>query len=518
MASIATCPGCAAQLAIPDVATAESRAQCPECAAEFAMYETIQLALPQARLLSASDPKSLADAITREDAAEMTPLAAEEKSTAEETCPAGTPQEPGGNRPAANTPLADWQQRLEQGVLAATSSAEEPPLAPTAKETFFPTTTETVTETHATPPSDKAATLLASPPPVRVSDHQPRDEASSATTTQSPASLDAKPVANTLPAPASPPRSPALTTAKSTPSPAQTTAPSASPQRPASARAPRKKWKKVAVLVTAAFLVATPLGAYAWLRTGGPQAAFFRLTEVLPSFFVPAAGGPEAAPAADLPPTSAPVALADSAPPPTQLHVDRQLRPATAEQLVPTSPQSPTTAATFRQRLAEAQAALPSFLAGQLSQDTDMLPVKGKAYMALCRLAEQFDLLHQLGLSPRTQQQIQFGQALFEQTAAREDAQQDLAHIASRWLAYEERSTPGIFFLGEMENPHTVGGETHGHIALLGHPQIKIPVVFISPPKNPGQRIAVVGRIEQTDAALPQVTAFYTFALPDTER
>ena len=88
MASIATCPGCTAQLAIPESAAADSLVLCPECAVEFVLSETIQLNLPRAKILS---PR-------------------EKTSPAVEELPSGGL--------AQDAPLASWEARLKNAIFA----------------------------------------------------------------------------------------------------------------------------------------------------------------------------------------------------------------------------------------------------------------------------------------------------------------------------------------------------------------------------------------------------------------
>src|SRR5690606_1740507 len=57
MSRVATCPQCAAQLAVPDLATSGSRASCPYCNTEFALAGAIR----ELRSLSLVEPQSESD-------------------------------------------------------------------------------------------------------------------------------------------------------------------------------------------------------------------------------------------------------------------------------------------------------------------------------------------------------------------------------------------------------------------------------------------------------------------------
>ena len=94
MASIATCPGCTAQLAIPEATAADSRVLCPECAVEFSLADTIQLTLPKAMILPPNESTPVVAAASSEEVARP------------------------ADAPAKDAPLASWEARLKKVIAA----------------------------------------------------------------------------------------------------------------------------------------------------------------------------------------------------------------------------------------------------------------------------------------------------------------------------------------------------------------------------------------------------------------
>ncbi|MCH7752390.1 MAG: hypothetical protein IH898_09590, partial [Planctomycetes bacterium] len=118
MSSIATCPQCAAQLAVPETASASDQAQCPECRAEFLLAEG------DLRYLSVAKIVEPVKATPPEPEREEPPLAAElpEAELPETELPQAAFSE---ERRAADTissassstsTLSGWEERLRTAI------------------------------------------------------------------------------------------------------------------------------------------------------------------------------------------------------------------------------------------------------------------------------------------------------------------------------------------------------------------------------------------------------------------
>ena len=133
---------------------------------------------------------------------------------------------------------------------------------------------------------------------------------------------------------------------------------------------------------------------------------------------------------------------------------DQAVQTASAEQPVetPAIPEN-SDARQFGSLVSKAQQALPVFLQGDFSTQ-ESIANKGRAYMTLCQLAEQFDFTHQPGLAPTLQSQVQSAQQLVSELFSNAKSRNDLASIASRWWSHPGRSNHGIIFSGEVQKVH----------------------------------------------------------------
>ena len=469
MASIVTCPGCTTQLAIPDAAVADSRVECPQCAAEFSMCETIQLALPTARILPA-----------RQEPTAVEPDQDMEIRTTVET-------------PASDAPLSSWEARLKKALAAETEPAQEP----VGYETFEPA------------PDVSEAFSIESPLKKQCELPHTADDFSEVAAQE-----------QTLVAPSTSLATDVTLDDKST-------ALEICGKNDNRRKSKRRWWPRVVGLVLAGPVLGTLLGFYSLLWIKGPQADYLRLSQFLPETLLPAAmieqPGEEESP----PPRPARSLVEETPsesgkPSPTTL-LDEQVQPATIEQPLALRRQSVNiTAQEFSQLVADARAVLPNLLEGGLS-DQDAFNRKGQAYMALCRLAEKFAFIHQLGLSPQAHDQVRLAKQLFARATSDSTVLGDLTHIASRWWEYGDRGNQGIFLVGQVGKRQAVGTRWLCQLLLAGDSGVEIPVLFEQMSFPVRDWVVVVGRVEALPqqfglsgaaAPSPVVIPLYSYSLP----
>ena len=492
MASIATCPGCTAQLAIPESAAADSLVLCPECAVEFVLSETIQLNLPRAKILS---PR-------------------EKTSPAVEELPSGGL--------AQDAPLASWEARLKNAISAEPDQEYET----NCDEKMEPNSivAQGVEDNKNMPEESELDSQQ-----VGYETYEPffdggstcKDVSQSelpgyevpAMSLNEPAKLEQSAQVN--PSVASPV---ATEITDSTPSP-ETFVPENVPSVNGLQR-PRRRWRTVAATMIAGPLVGTFLGFYGLIWIRGSEADYLQMSRFLPSALYPASlkedsqvEGMDSFGSGD---PHLGLVESNHLSPSLSVRLDAQVQPVAVQQPVRKDDIS---AQDFRQLVINAGAVLPEFHKQNPGQNGGFQQL-AQAYMIVCRLAEKFAFIHQLGLAPQAQQQIEKAKSLFQQVAADESMLKDLTYIASRWWQYKERNNQGIFFVGEIANVQVIGSKTVCQVLLPGNPGIEIPVVFenFKFRFRRGEQIAVVGNIErkpQQPAAenRPLVISQYSFVL-----
>ncbi|NOY30663.1 MAG: hypothetical protein GXP28_10985 [Planctomycetes bacterium] len=435
-ASLATCPLCAKQLAIPEGTSPDDRAECPECDATFLLSNAFQTSLPTARILEAI-----------------------------EASPEGPPAEPMSvEKNSGVASLASWESRLkdvieqdviEQGALEQEATElVDPPNMVDAPQAEQPKVSGPEFEFHIDPPLDEQSL-----------------------------ETEKQPVATEL-AQAEATEAAELTIGLSTLHP----------------RHPRRfSPLKFAALLLGPGLMGIFLGLYALLWIKGPSGDLLHLAQVLPEAMLPwTPASPEIESTKETPPPiDVQDLLVQEEPAEEPLRIetlhDEAVQVATAEEPVPqvfsTLPDE------FSELLAAARVAESDLIGGDLSTNK-AVSQKGKAYMAFCQLAQNFKALHLPDLDASSQAKIASAKELFVSLATNSLAFGDLASIASRWWGYESRPNQGIFFAGQIQNTQTLGAQTLCYVAL-DEPATAtvIPVLLSQPPSLDGDRIAIVGRI-----------------------
>lgn len=539
MANIATCPKCAKQLGLPLGIALADRVECPECQAVFALIETVQISLPQARLLDATEasPK-VADIATDE-----LPLALESEVAKTEPTTVATPKR-------------NWEERLKK-ALAKDCSDEGPAsadLAPTdlAQTDSEPAEEVAVETTDSTAVEPSAANASPLPPAnfeMELDLKSPVDDKSDPTefVTNEPVSfLSELSKAN----PKQPPqqtRAPAKTLADfaaaadipaldlDPPSNESTESPSAQDAAGTAKSAPemtveeffaqdvdehvdehyvappevrtfedpqmiRSRLPKLAALVGGP-VIGSVLGLYGLLWLQGDKADYLGLAQVLPASILPADFGSTAASEEDGPSQERSALLAarelKNEPPDRSVvaKLDAAVTPASAAEPLPPAPNARITIDEYVALVDAAKNAIPDFLAGDL-KTSESVRRKGQAYMAFCRLAENFDFAYQPGLAPSVQDKIREARQLFQEVTSQANYRQELSHIASRWWEYAQRPTPGIFLAGQVEKTQPFGEGTLCWVKLSGKSTLEpIPVLFKIVRYQIGDPIGVVGRV-----------------------
>ncbi|MCH2114664.1 MAG: hypothetical protein MK171_07120 [Pirellulales bacterium] len=437
--------------------------------AKFSLRETIQLSLPKARILPAV----------------VMPAATNFAHDADGTSPA--PKLP------ANAPLSSWETRPKNAVDLNLGTEPNIETAHTidAKQGLEKSAAGTTPDK---PPVYKSPTFGSGnqfDPPVSA---EPAKRTTDPTAAR-PEIRSLYPALTTPDTASTAHLSPSVEATRETPTiPSETVRP------------PRNRWPRVAAAVLGGPILGTLLGFYGLLWMKGPSADYLRLTKALPAALLPQ-GPTEAALAQDrtdpLPDKTGLVTVApNNRPVPVVLHRDEQVHHAAA--LHPPKPRNlpdGISAETFGQLVVKAKAAVSPFVQGSLS-DQASLKRKGQAYMALCRLAEQFGFMNELGLSPQSHQQIRLGQQVFRETTTETDGLADLSQLVSRWWEYQERTSQGIFFVGHIGRVEAVGSQLLCHLALVESTGVEIAVLFDQLPFAEGEIIGVVGRISNGSGSL----------------
>jgi len=437
-ASLATCPLCAKQLAIPEGTSPNDRAECPECDATFLLSNAFQTSLPTARILEAI-----------------------------EASPEGPPAEPVSvEKNPGVASLASWESRLknviEQDAIEQRAIKQEatelvdPPSSVDAPQAEQPKVSGPEFEFHIDPPLAEQSSETEKQP---VATELAATELAQAEAAELTIGL------NTL-----------------------------HPRRPR-----RFSPLKFAALLLGPGLMGIFLGLYALLWIKGPSGDLLHLAKVLPEAMLPwTATSPkientkETPPPVDVQDLLVQEKLAEEPRRVETLH-DEAVQMATAEEPMPQVLE--TLPDPFGELLAVARVAKVDLIGGDLSSN-EAVSQKGKAYMAFCLLAQNFEAIHLPDLDAPSQAKIASAKELFVSLATNSLALGDVASIASRWWGYESRPNQGIFFAGQIQNTQTLGAQTLCYVAL-DEPATAtvIPVLLGQPPSLDGDRITVVGRI-----------------------
>jgi hypothetical protein len=513
MPSIATCPECASQFALPETASASDRAECPECGTELVVADAHQRRLPVARIL---EPPI-------EVPAEPEP---EEPVPVPEFSPAFRSAETISSDSSA---MSGWEERLRKAI---DSTASEP----------FGERASEATESDAASLDNAPEFEFHMDPPL-----ESPSQSFSATPTELPDARDWEeelPAVGSLELPAAAP-----TTVAPKPAPA---APEPAPVEPSTtAVLPKRRSRKSSFVKRAGVavvfgLIGLVLGQYALLWLRGPSADFLHLAQIVPPAMMPTPTSPVMPPqnasagespqsvadesAADeslatasepseVPPLESPPPetaqstpeVSDVAPPlgPPPVTRDDAVEPATVE--LPNTkllPATHTTFAEFAELVASAQAAVPVLVSGDL-KTSESAHAKGHAYMAFCRLAERFDFVNELGLAADAQHEASLAQALFRTTAATVAPQNDFAVIVTRWWQHLKRPNQGIFLVGRIQDVQTVSEHTLYQVAVVDQSESTlIPVLLDTTTYQVGDQLGVVGTIvAEPDKVLPNFQA-----------
>lgn len=545
MADIATCPQCAKQLGLPPAASANDRVECPECLASFSLSETVQISLPPARLLPAESPPSAAPtpAIQSELSASSNATSTDfADKDAEGSC---------------RKPETSWEERLKKALALDSSNDTEPaddrehgdqqlttpeyqPVAQARGKTTIPSPSfefqldpaPTVAEEAAEKPfslelptmSEEVQAAPDAMPSKQVSEARVKtlaDFAATAVDASVGAVPEVEPTKQDEPAPTKPSKSKRL--AKSLASATVPTVKSAAKatkqassvvEKAAKAsvstipgrRIARRGFPKVAAFAVGP-IAGTLLGLYGLLWLQGDKADYVGLSHVLPASMLPAMSPTESEPSgeqAELVATESPLEklLAKRTKAPSQpIKQDQAVSLASATQ--PLAKPS-ISASEFSTRVDAASNALPDLLSGDLTSQAS-IQRKGQAYMALCRLAEQFGFAKQPGLAPGIDAKVREAKQLYRMATSTAAVRRDLAHIAGRWWEYEQRPSPGIFFAGQVAEVESADGGAIYWVQLGNSASSpKIPVWSAGDQLQAGDQVGVVGRIAPAPSGRPQ--------------
>lgn len=526
MADIATCPKCAKQLGLPAATNATDRVECPECCASFSLAETVQIALPVARLLPPEEVQ-----------AEL-PKMAEIPNTCPETS-SPTPTTEHCESADGPAPQQSWEERLKRALALDEASEDEPANvaspAPAEKTTPEAALEQNDSTEKVVSPSfefqlDPPQSLADQPAPNNLDLELPA-AVPELTATPKAAAKKAKPSAKKQPVKKQPAKKKPVKTladfAASAVSSASEAIPSVSklqstdkvvnrgnasqhsvkpdevPSKATSGRRlARRGFPKISALVVGP-IAGSLLGLYGLLWLQGDKGDHLGLTHVLPASILPAD--------ADQPPEETEIAESTSslhellskksAQPPTKIKQDSAVKLASATRSVPPARIQ---AEQFVKLVDEASIAMPSLLAGEMTSQAS-IKRKGQAYMAVCRLSEHFDFAQQPGLSPAVAAKVREATKLFQDATSDQPSRQELAHIAGRWWEYDQRVSSGIFFSGQVQQASRTAEGTLCWVQLDDPSTMAtIPVWVESGRFRQGDRVGVVGRVIASPSGLPQ--------------
>lgn len=502
MADIATCPKCAKQIGLPAAAAATDRVECPECSAVFSMAETVQLALPVARLLPP------------EELAADPPQTSEQQEELVKPAAASAPEESTEPAEEANCSQS-WEERLKRALaLDASEQAESPtPKAPASKA-------DEIAEPVASPSFEfqlDPPPKLEEPEPTKLNLELPeflpqhKQEVSAGEQESDSSQAPVKTLADFA---ASAVKSAADTTTSVSTKAMSTLADAARGEKQntvtemaksssiAERRVARRGFPKVAAFLVGP-VVGSLLGLYGLLWLQGEKGDHLGLSHVLPTNALPASFGEapeEKELAASEEPTAEQLANDRIEEGPSRMIQDGAIKLASASRSVPPPRIS---AGRFVELVESAETAMPAFLASEMTSQAS-IKRKGKAYMAICQLSEYFDFAQQPALAPILTEKVRVAKQLFFDATADERNRQDLAHIAGQWWRYEKRNNSGIFFTGQVQQ---VNQTDEGAICWVqlsdGSTTQPIPVWIEENQFQRGDRVGVVGRLITEPSELP---------------
>ena len=570
MHSIATCPQCAAQVALPPAATANDYAVCPECKAEFSLADGDQRWLAMAELIpppEAAEPEPVAPAeeepvsevvelevptdLRAQQTIEFTdplPVSGGELPEAEATeAETVSPQEPSPvtlgelkQNPRttetllSTSALSDWEERLRNAIDTPAPQEEEQAEHQAATKERTPLEDAPEFDFHMDPPAEKP------PGPEEI----PVDELSKTAEWFQNATSEivdhAEPTQEeaTVELPSEEPGPPE---------------PVSSEEHPHAGLQPLRKRRKknsllrLATVFTLFAAMGLIVGQYALLWVRGPSADYMGMMALVPQSMLPSPTSQILAPQIDstevlaaeetdsegdeaeslASESSTSELLADNstpvAPEPKPIVQDPLVVTASAEESVeprqaekekPVSllPPSEITPAEFTELVDEAGRLLPAFLTGDLSTK-EARGVKGQAYMTFCRLAERLDVLNRDPAAASTSSRVDEVKWILDNIADSPIARRDLAFIAQKWWGYSARKSSGIVFIGQVERVESQEGYTIYHLSLSDLQQgPTIPVALVSDFEfSVGDSLGIAGTIvPEPHQALPN----YSLDLP----
>jgi len=559
MANIATCPKCARQLGLPPALASADRVECPECHAAFSLGDTVQISLPVARLLDPTEHYAAAGGSIAGDSpgeAQAALVDSIADATIEGTAPVRSWEErlrealarDGSAREAASHPLAAGSEVSEVSPAPdesriADAAASSPP---NFEFELDPTTPTDL---------DKDRRRLKASLPASYLDESPTAEPDvEPTNMRSKTLADFAAVAD-IPAqemnPSSAPPPAAKNVANTATSTTESTIADDLPNevsngvvRPEAVEdvatepsemieqwVPQRRAEGRGVAKVAAFAIGPVagclLGLYGLLWLQGAKADYVGLSRVLPAALLPSGLSAELTEAGADSVLAKSSALEENlnAAAAASLQAARQL-PAKSQQeleairrdeaVIPASaarseaaevnavaPADRSKVDQFNKLVDAAAAALPDFVAGDLSTD-ESIKRKGQAYVVLCRLAEHFDFAQHPGLAPAMQAKARQAAQLYLQATRQANYRQDLSHIAARWWEYRQRPSRGIFLAGHVGQTVSVESGTLCWVKLGRQATVpEIPVLFKHQGYQTGEQIGVVGSVISSPSDLP---------------
>ena len=515
MSSIATCPQCAAQLAVPESASASDQARCPECRAEFLLAEGdlrfLSLATIVEPIESPPPAPTMPGLEVPAPVAELPEVALPETKPPEEPSPAAEPPQDMRSAETILSPdtLSGWEERLRTAIDSTkTEAADQPELAePTvAKKHSLENSPEF--EFEMDPPAESPADSYGS-----ATTELPETRQWFETTPEQTSAEPQAPVGDE---------------------------PTATDQAAAPPRRTKNSFPRRAAVVALFGTVGIVLGQYALLWLRGPSADYLHLAQFVPKSIFPSAQQQMLAPQidaeeqlvsnepgiekpaieqpaeeliAETPPVESEAVASVETPEVTR---DDFVQPATAQlpEVKPAPrasllPATNTSAAEFAQLLPAARESAQALVDGDLST-RESFRAMGHAYMALCQLAERMDFVHGTNLDGDARNQALSAQALFRALAKQPGTHDELALIASRWWQHQQRSNRGIFLVGRIQNTEAVGLNALCQMSVVhAGESTLIPVLLPAGSVfQAGDSIGVVGTIvAQPGTAIPGFTA-----------
>ncbi len=514
MSSIATCPQCAAQLAVPETASAGDQAQCPECRAEFSLAEGDLRYLSVAKIVEPIETPLPADSPAPTEPELEMPSPVEELSEISSPEPAQLAD----SLPETELPqdvrtaetilspetLSGWEERLRTAIDSTeTDSSSKPETAdsPEAEQPSLENSPEFDFEMD--PPAESPAESFA-PAPTNLPETGEWFETNPGQTSEE----------------------------------VQAAGPTAV-KRAAPPRRTKNSLLRRATVVVVFGAVGILLGRYALLWLRGPSADYLQIARFVPRAIFPSAqpqvfapqiaaedhfvsnDAPSEEPLDDEPaenllaasepverepvaPVEQPVVTRDDSVQQATVQLP-EVRPSPKPSLLPSTN---TNASDFEPLLATAHEAAQTLVDGNLSTK-ESFRAMGHAYMDLCQLAERFDFVHAANLDDDARSQALSAQALFRALSKRSAARSDLALIVSRWWQHERRPNQGIFLVGRIQDIEALGSHTLCQVAVVDAAESTlIPVLLPEATYRVGDQIGVVGTIvAQPRTVLPGFTA-----------